>query len=108
LLSSIPVMISLSSLTSFLKVMMREAHEQRTKHREAVGASSSSQTPLAYPKQLTKRRRPSTLCEESSPEDDVSYAALQVHRIVNVALHREYPLGIVFIFSQGRKYLYHV
>jgi hypothetical protein len=39
---------------------------------------------------------------------DVSYAALQVHKIVNVALHREYSPGIIFIFSQGRKYLYHV
>jgi hypothetical protein len=28
--------------------------------------------------------------------------------IVNIALHWEYPLGIVFIFSQGRKDLYHV
>jgi hypothetical protein len=39
---------------------------------------------------------------------DISYAAPQVHGIVNVALHREYFLGIVFIFSQGRKNLYHV
>jgi hypothetical protein len=39
---------------------------------------------------------------------DVSYAAPQVHEIVNVALHREYSPGIVFIFSQGRKDLYHV
>jgi hypothetical protein len=39
---------------------------------------------------------------------DDSYAALQAHRIVNVALHSEYSLGIVFIFSQGRKDLYHV
>jgi predicted nicotinamide N-methyase len=39
---------------------------------------------------------------------DVFYAAPQAHRIVNVALHREYSPGIVFIFSQGRKYLYHV
>jgi hypothetical protein len=38
---------------------------------------------------------------------DVSYAAPQAHKIVNVALHREYSLGIVFIFSQGRKDLYH-
>jgi hypothetical protein len=29
---------------------------------------------------------------------DVSYAAPQAHGIVNVALHREYSLGIVFIF----------
>jgi hypothetical protein len=39
---------------------------------------------------------------------DVSYAAPQVHGIINVALPREYSLCIVFIFSQGRKYLYHV
>jgi hypothetical protein len=39
---------------------------------------------------------------------DVSYAAPQVHRIVNVSLHWEYSPGIIFIFSQGRKDLYHV
>jgi hypothetical protein len=39
---------------------------------------------------------------------DISYVAPQEHRIVNVALHREYSPGIVFIFSQGRKHLYHV
>jgi hypothetical protein len=39
---------------------------------------------------------------------DVSYAAPQVHRIVNVALHREYSPGIVFIFSEVRKDPYHV
>jgi superfamily II RNA helicase len=39
---------------------------------------------------------------------DVSYAALQAHRIVNVALHREYSPDIVFIFSKGRKDIYHV
>jgi hypothetical protein len=38
---------------------------------------------------------------------DVSYATPQAHRIVNVALHREYYLGIIFIFSKGRKYLYY-
>jgi hypothetical protein len=32
---------------------------------------------------------------------DVSYAAPQAHEIVNVALHREYPPNIVFIFSKG-------
>jgi hypothetical protein len=37
---------------------------------------------------------------------DVSYAAPQAHRIVNLALHRGYSPGIVFIFSQGRKDLY--
>jgi hypothetical protein len=39
---------------------------------------------------------------------DVLYAALQAHEIVNVALHQEYSLCIIFIFSQGRKVLYHV
>jgi hypothetical protein len=39
---------------------------------------------------------------------DVSDAAPKAHGIVNVALHREYSPGIVFIFSHGRKYLYHV
>jgi hypothetical protein len=39
---------------------------------------------------------------------DVSYAAPQAYRIVNVALHREYHPTIVFIFSQGTKDLYHV
>jgi hypothetical protein len=37
---------------------------------------------------------------------DISYAAPQAHGIVNVALHQEYSLGIVFIFSQGRNGLY--
>jgi hypothetical protein len=39
---------------------------------------------------------------------DVSYAAPQAHRIVNVEPHWEYFLGIVFIFSQGRTDLYRV
>jgi hypothetical protein len=39
---------------------------------------------------------------------DVSYAAPQAHIIVNVALHQEYSLDIIFIFSQWRKDLYHV
>jgi hypothetical protein len=39
---------------------------------------------------------------------DVSYATPQPHRIVNVALHQEYSPGIVFIFSQRRKDLFHV
>jgi hypothetical protein len=38
----------------------------------------------------------------------ISYAAPQAHRIVDVALQYEYSLGIEFIFSQGRKDLYHV
>jgi hypothetical protein len=39
---------------------------------------------------------------------DVSYVAPLAHGIVNVALHREYSPGIVFIFSQRRNDLYHV
>jgi hypothetical protein len=39
---------------------------------------------------------------------DVSYAAPQGHRIVNVTLHWEYSSSIIFIFFQGRKDFYHV
>jgi hypothetical protein len=39
---------------------------------------------------------------------DISYVAPQAHGIANVALHRAYSLGIIFIFSQWRKDLYHV
>jgi hypothetical protein len=39
---------------------------------------------------------------------DISYAAPQAHEIVNVILQQEYSLGIVFIFSQGRRDLNHV
>jgi hypothetical protein len=39
---------------------------------------------------------------------DVSYAAPQAHGIVNVALHCEYSPGIIFIFFQWRKDLYHM
>jgi hypothetical protein len=39
---------------------------------------------------------------------DVSYAAPQAHGIVNAALHREYSPGILFMFFQWRKDLYHV
>jgi hypothetical protein len=39
---------------------------------------------------------------------NVSYAAPQPYGIVNIALHREYSPGIIFIFFKGRKDLYHV
>jgi hypothetical protein len=39
---------------------------------------------------------------------DVSYAASKANGIVNLALHQEYPLGIIFILSQRRNDLYHV
>jgi hypothetical protein len=39
---------------------------------------------------------------------DISYAVLQAQGIINVVLHQEYSPGIIFIFSQGRKDLYHV
>jgi hypothetical protein len=45
---------------------------------------------------------------EKEADVDISYPALQAHGIINVALHREYSPGIIFIFSQGRKDLYHV
>jgi hypothetical protein len=52
---------------SFLKVMAGEGRERRTKHRQDTGGSSS-QAPAARSKLLAKRRRPSSLREEFSPE----------------------------------------
>jgi hypothetical protein len=49
-----------------------------------------------------------SLTDLSTTLVDVSFIAPQAHEIVNVTIHREYSLGIVFIFSQGRKDLYHV
>jgi hypothetical protein len=48
--------------------MAREGHEHRTKHHQDIGASSSH-VPVAMSKQLAKRRRQSSLREESSLED---------------------------------------
>jgi hypothetical protein len=39
---------------------------------------------------------------------DVSYATPQAHRIVSVALHREFSTCIIFIFFQWMKDLYHI
>jgi superfamily II RNA helicase len=55
-----------------------------------------------------KERREEEEWRKKGASVDVSYAAPQAHKIVNVALHRMYSPGIVFIFSQGRKDLYHV
>jgi hypothetical protein len=49
--------------------MVGEGHERLSKHRQEAGGSSSSRAPTAHPKKLTKRARPSTFWEESSPED---------------------------------------
>jgi hypothetical protein len=57
---------------------------------------------------LKKIPRSLTILPEVKAIVDVTYAAPQAHRIVNVALHWEYSLGIIFTFSQGRKYLNHV
>jgi hypothetical protein len=60
LLSSFPFMFSLLYLF-FLEGMAHEDQERRTKHRQDV-SGSSSRTPT------TKRPRPSSYQEESSPE----------------------------------------
>jgi hypothetical protein len=49
--------------------MASEGHERRSKQCQEIGGSSSSRGPSAYPKKLAKRPRPSSLEEESSPED---------------------------------------
>jgi hypothetical protein len=53
-------MISLYFPYLSLKVMAREDHERRTKHRESAGASSSSRAPTAQPKKLAKCLDPAT------------------------------------------------
>jgi hypothetical protein len=50
-----------------LKVLAREGHECRIKHRQDVGGSSTH-APATRNKQLAKKRRPSSLHEESSPD----------------------------------------
>jgi hypothetical protein len=49
--------------------MAGEGHERCSKQRQEAGGSSSSQGPSTHPKNLAKRPRPSSLWEESSPED---------------------------------------
>jgi hypothetical protein len=63
-------------------------------------------TPNKEPSAAENFLAKSTRCVKDAVE--VSYVAPQAQKIVNVALHREYSLGIIFIFSQGRKDLYHV
>jgi hypothetical protein len=58
---------SYSCSYSFFKVMAHEGHEHHTKHRQDVGGFSTH-APATRNKQLTKRRRPNFLHEESSPE----------------------------------------
>jgi hypothetical protein len=57
------------TLVPFLKAMAGEGHERCSKQRQGTGGSSSSQGPFAHPKKPAKRPRPSSLREESSPED---------------------------------------
>jgi predicted nicotinamide N-methyase len=64
---------------------------------------------LRSDKQITPTSSPKTNKQASIElAIDILYAAPQAHGIINVTLHREYSLGIVFIFSQGRKDLCHV
>jgi hypothetical protein len=49
--------------------MAREGQERRSKQCQETGGSSLNWAPTAHPKKLAKRERPSTLREESSPED---------------------------------------
>jgi hypothetical protein len=61
--------LALMPYTHFCSVFLKEmAHgdERRSKHRQDVGASSSSLS--AKPKKLAKKPRPSSYQEESSPE----------------------------------------
>jgi hypothetical protein len=64
--------------------MEHPGHERRSKHREAAGASGSSQAPAAHSKSLVKRPRhspqddsPSLPCDATPPTSD-EYEALNM------------------------------
>jgi hypothetical protein len=54
-------------------------------------------TPNKEPSAAENFLAKSTRCVKDAVE--VSYVPPQAQKIVNVALHREYSLGIIFIFS---------
>jgi hypothetical protein len=77
--------------------------------RESNEDSKGERDNYALTKALQTKEQRGCVCGVSSKLTvDISYAAPQAHGIVNVALHQEYSPGIVFIFSQGGKDLYHV
>jgi hypothetical protein len=49
--------------------MAHKGQERHSKQCQETGGSSSSRAPTAHPKKLAKRARPSSLREDSSPED---------------------------------------
>jgi hypothetical protein len=49
--------------------MAGEGQDCLSKHYQETGGSSSSQAPTTDPKELSKKARPSSFQEESSPED---------------------------------------
>jgi hypothetical protein len=63
-----------------------------TANNPMLATPSTPQDPSTSPQRHRRRAIP-------EPAIDVLYAAPQAHGIVNVALNREYSLGIVFIFS---------
>jgi hypothetical protein len=91
---------------------MAHGDERRSKHRQDVGGSSSG--PSAKPKKLTKRPRPSSYQEESSPEvsaprggtpdemDCLMMYSLEIHttwEIVNYS--KEDPLNVVHLHNKA-------
>jgi hypothetical protein len=82
-----------------------------TTPRSVEPPTSSCSGYCSDPKQYYQKKSSTNACIQQRRHHhaiDVSYAAPQAHEIVNVALHREYSPGIVFIFCKGRKDLYHV
>jgi hypothetical protein len=91
--------------------MAGEGHERRSKHRQEVGRSSSSQAPTAHPKKLAKRARVNTFQEESSPEDSPPHGGslesqdeLECLKIHSLVIHtnrevinysKDYPMNLV-------------
>jgi hypothetical protein len=92
---------------------MARGDERHSKHHQVVGASSSG--PSAKPKKLTKRPRPSSYQEESSPEvspprggtpdetECLKMHSLEIHttrEIVNY--NKDDPLNVMHLRNKAR------
>jgi superfamily II RNA helicase len=86
----------------------RAWRSQPTPEAGKAGKPKADATAQSIGKNKNRKKKKSNNNNQSLAGVDVSYAAPQAYKIVNVALHREYSSGIVFIFSQWRKDLYHV
>jgi hypothetical protein len=98
-----------------LALSSKTSEEAAKKRKQDAGARSQSKRVKVLGHRTTSvkvamtktTQSKSSRMSSSKDASDVSYAAPQAHGIVNVTLHQEYSPSIIFIFSQGRKDLYH-